>query len=53
MKINTFFNTPMRIEHMSFHIPVASKSNKAIAFLLRVKFSESAKRIDVIAMMAH
>jgi hypothetical protein len=44
----------MRIEHVSFHIPAASKSNKAIAFLLRrVKFSESAKRIDVIAMMSH
>jgi hypothetical protein len=25
----------MRIEHVSFHIPAASKSNKAIAFLLR------------------
>jgi hypothetical protein len=29
----------MRIEHVSFHIPAASKSNKAIAFLLRVQSS--------------
>jgi hypothetical protein len=27
----------MRIEHVSFHISAASKSNKAIAFLLRVQ----------------
>jgi hypothetical protein len=44
----------MRIEHVSFHIPAASKLNKAIVSLLRrVKFSESAKRIDVIDIMAH
>jgi hypothetical protein len=30
-------NMPMRIQHVSFQVPVASKSNKAIAFLLRVQ----------------
>jgi hypothetical protein len=29
----------MRIEHVSFHIPAGSKSNKAIAFLLHVQSS--------------